>query len=363
MGLLRRGQQAALWSRRHDAAYEGRSVRWKKDNVYGFLFVHLIAGLSFFPWFFSWTGVALLGVGIFVFGLLGINLCYHRLLTHRGFSCPLWCEHTLAIFGVCAVQDSPPHWVAVHRRHHQFADEDNDPHSPLAGLFWAHMGWLLVKMEDMGRRSLIEQYAKDIVRDPLYAWIERRSNWIKIALGSWVAYVAVGFGVIVLSGGVLRDAVQFGLSLFVWGAALRIVLLWHLTWSVNSVTHIWGYRNYGTPDVSRNNALIALIAGGEGWHNNHHADSRSARHGHKWWEIDLTWMVIRLLMLLGLARNVAVPSPTLAAKFNASGQRLAPPEQESWARKAIYARTQSDADRIDAPWQLLHHLLWFRSLR
>lgn len=239
MGLLRRGQQAALWSRRHDAAYEGRSVRWKKDNVYGFLFVHLIAGLSFFPWFFSWTGVALLGVGIFVFGLLGINLCYHRLLTHRGFSCPLWCEHTLAIFGVCAVQDSPPHWVAVHRRHHQFADEDNDPHSPLAGLFWAHMGWLLVKMEDMGRRSLIEQYAQDIVRDPLYAWIERRSNWIKIALGSWVAYVAVGFGVIVLSGGVLRDAVQFGLSLFVWGAALRIVLLWHLTWSVNSVTHIY----------------------------------------------------------------------------------------------------------------------------
>jgi fatty-acid desaturase len=98
--------------------------------------------------------------------------------------------------------------------------------------------------------------------------------------------------------------------------------VWHTTWSVNSVAHVWGYRNYQTPDVSRNNALIALVAGGEGWHNNHHADSRSARHGHTWWEIDLTWMVIRLLMLLGLARNVALPSRTLAAKFNNSGRPL-----------------------------------------
>ena len=162
------------------------------------------------------------------------------------------------------------------------------------------------------------------MRDPLYAWIERRSNWLRIALISWVAYFVVGFGVVVLSGGGLQDAVQFGLSLFVWGAVLRTVLVWHFTWSVNSVTHVWGYRNYETPDVSRNNALIAFLAGGEGWHNNHHADSRSARHGHKWWEIDLTWMVVRLLVLLGLARNVAMPSAALAAKFKATAPRLAP---------------------------------------
>jgi stearoyl-CoA desaturase (delta-9 desaturase) len=184
------------------------------------------------------------------------------------------------------------------------------------------MGWLLVKMEDMGRRPLIERYARDIVRDPLYAWMERRSNWIKLALGSWIAYFAVGFGIVALRGGGMRDAVQFGSSLLVWGAALRTVIVWHTTWSVNSVAHVWGYRNYQTPDVSRNNALIALVAGGEGWHNNHHADSRSARHGHTCWEIDLTWMVIRLLMLLGLARNVALPSRTLAAKFNNTGRPL-----------------------------------------
>ena len=103
-----------------------------------------------------------------------------------------------------------------------------------------------------------------------------------------------------------------------WGAILRTVVVWHLTWSVNSVTHVWGYRNYETPDVSRNNVLVAMLVSGEGWHNNHHADPRSARHGHKWYEFDLTWLVIRLLMILGLAKNVAIPSPALAAKFTSS---------------------------------------------
>ena len=110
----------------------------------------------------------------------------------------------------------------------------------------------------------------------------------------------------------------------IWGAVLRTVVVWHLTWSVNSVTHVWGYRNYNTPDVSRNNALIALITSGEGWHNNHHADSRSARHGHLWWEIDLTWLTIRALMLLGLAKNVALPSPVLAQKYDNLATQLAP---------------------------------------
>jgi fatty-acid desaturase len=300
------------------------SVKVKKDNLYGFLVIHLIAALAVFPWFFSWTGVVLLVAGLYVFGVLVINLCFHRLLTHRSFSCPLWLEHALATLAVCSVQDSPPHWIAAHRRHHEFADEEADPHSPLAGFFWAHMGWLLVKSEDMARRPLIERYAKDIIRDPYYAWLERRSNWIRVALASWLVFFAVGFAFVVLTGGTLPDAAQFGLSLMIWGGVLRTVVVWHITWSVNSVTHVWGYRNYNTPDVSRNNALIALLASGEGWHNNHHADSRSARHGHEWWEIDLTWLAIRLLMALGLAKNVALPSPILAAKFNVTGPQLAP---------------------------------------
>jgi stearoyl-CoA desaturase (delta-9 desaturase) len=306
-----------------------RSVRWKRDNIVGFVLIHLIAALAFAPWFFSWTGVVLFGGGLLVFGILGINLCYHRLLTHRGFSCPLWFEHAVALLGVCAMQDSPPHWVAVHRRHHQFADEDNDPHSPVAGFFWSHMGWLLVKTDDMTRRPLIEHYAKDIIRDPFYAWINRRNNWMKIAFAVWIIYFACGFGVLAASGQSWPDAAQFGLSLLVWGGALRTVVEWHITWSVNSVTHVWGYRNYATPDVSRNNAWLVLLTAGEGWHNNHHADSRSARHGHEWWEIDVTWMLIRLLERIGLAWDVAIPSSALKAKFAPPVRRLIPTESES----------------------------------
>jgi fatty-acid desaturase len=294
---------------------EAAAVTWKKSEITGFLVVHSMAALAVFPWLFSWTGVAVFAAGIVVFGALGINLCYHRLLTHRSFSCPLWLEHGLAILAACAVQDSPPHWVAVHRRHHQFADEAQDPHSPLKSFFWAHMGWLLVKKEDMTRAALIERYAKDVLRDPLYAWIERRNNWLWIALLVWLGLFAAGFGFVLLAGGGGADAIRFGLSLAIWGGALRTVFVWHTTWSVNSVSHVWGYRNYTTPDASRNNTLVALLAFGEGWHNNHHADSRSARHGHKWWELDPTWLAIRLLMLLGLAKNVALPSPALAAKF------------------------------------------------
>ena len=112
-----------------------------------------------------------------------------------------------------------------------------------------------------------------------------------------------------------REASQFGASLVIWGGALRTVLVWHTAWSVNSVTHIWGYLNYETPDDSRNNPIIGFISGGERWHNNHHADPTSARHGHYWWELDFAWWVIRLFMSLGLARKVALPSPGLSAKF------------------------------------------------
>jgi sn-1 stearoyl-lipid 9-desaturase len=295
----------------------GNDVRWKTDNLYGFLACHLLAALALFPWFFSWTGVVLLIVGSHLTGAIGINLGYHRLLTHRSFSCPLWLEHALAVLAVCSAQFSPAHWAAVHRRHHHHADDEKDPHSPITSFFWAHMGWLLVRSEDMKRGPLMERYAKDLLRDPFYAWLERRRNWLKIAFLGWLVCFAAGFGFSALSGASMADATQFGASLFVWGGALRTVVVWHVTWSVNSVTHVWGYRNYETPDGSRNNPIVALLASGEGWHNNHHADPASARQGHKWWEFDLTWLTIRLMMRLGLATNVNLPSPQLAATFSA----------------------------------------------
>ena len=288
-------------------------MKLKSDTLTGFVLCHLLAALAFLPWFFSWTGVVIALLGMFVFGVLGINIGFHRLLTHRSFSCPLWLEHLFAVLGTCALQFSPAFWVAVHRRHHHYADEDRDPHSPLRSFFWSHFGWLLVRPADMKPAVMIDRYSRDLLRDPLYVALERRKNWIKLTFASWLVFFAAGFVAAIAVGESQSAAFQFGASLFVWGGPLRTVLLWHSTWSVNSVTHLWGYRNYATNDDSRNNPIIGLIAAGEGWHNNHHADPSSARHGHKWWEFDLTWQVIRVLMLLGLATKVSLPSPGLSS--------------------------------------------------
>jgi fatty-acid desaturase len=275
----------------------------------GIVGCHLAALLAFIPWFFSWTGVTLAILGLYVFGLLGINLCYHRLLTHRGLVCPKWLEHTFAILGVCCLQDTPARWVAVHRRHHQHADEQPDPHSPWVSFLWGHMGWLLVENDDLKRRSAYERYSKDILRDRFYKRLERNGLWTLVVVASWMVFLFGGMGAELLMGGSVSEAFQFGASLLVWGVFVRTVLVWHITWSVNSVTHLWGYRNYETDEGSRNNVFIGLISSGEGWHNNHHAYPRSARHGHYWWEFDVTWLVIRMLMMIGLAEKVATPPP------------------------------------------------------
>jgi stearoyl-CoA desaturase (delta-9 desaturase) len=272
---------------------------------------HLVALLALLPWFFSWTGVVLAVVGDYVFGVLGINLCYHRLLAHRGFRCPKWFEHTLAILGVCCVQDTPARWVAVHRRHHQHADEQPDPHSPLVNFFWGHMGWILVDNHELNRLGIYERYARDLLREPFYKKLERNAWQLRIILISWLVFFVGGFAAETASGGSLMKAAQFGAGLLIWGVFVRTVVVWHQTWAVNSFAHLWGYRTYATDEASRNNVFVGIISNGEGWHNNHHADPRSAKHGHRWWELDTTYLSIRLLVLLGLAHSVAMPNPRL----------------------------------------------------
>jgi fatty-acid desaturase len=293
-------------------------IAWAYAN--GVIGYHLAALLAFLPWFFSWTGLVLAIVGLYVFGMLGINLCYHRLLTHRGLVCPKWLEHSFAILAVCCAQDTPARWVAVHRRHHQHADEQPDPHSPLVNFFWGHMGWILIENDDLRRLGIYDRYAKDILRDKFYARLERQGWWMWIVVLSWAVFFLGGLLAALLSGASVSEAFQFGASVLVWGVFVRTIVTWHITWSVNSVTHRWGYRNYDTDEGSRNNMFVGLMSSGEGWHNNHHADPRSARHGHRWWELDVTWLTIRLLMLAGLAKNVVVPSPHLAVA--AKGVRL-----------------------------------------
>jgi stearoyl-CoA desaturase (delta-9 desaturase) len=253
----------------------------------------------------------LAALGFYVFGALGISLCYHRLLTHRGFACPLWVEHALATLGVCCVQDTPARWVAMHRKHHHCSDEITDPHSPAVNFFWGHMGWLLVANRELNPIGMFDRYARDLLRDPYYAAMERSTLYLWINLLSWILFFGGGFGAALLAGGSLGTAVQFGASLLVWGVFARTVLHLHATWSVNSVTHRWGYRNYETDEDSRNNVWIGIVANGEGWHNNHHADPRAARHGHAWWELDVTYVMLRALAALGLARDIVEPSAAL----------------------------------------------------
>jgi fatty-acid desaturase len=268
---------------------------------------HLIAALAVLPWLFSWTGVVLVVLGLYVFGSLGINLCYHRLLTHRGLVCPKWLEHGFAILAVCCMQDTPARWVAVHRRHHEQSDKQDDPHSPLVAFFWGHVGWMLVENRDLVRLGIYDRYAKDILRDPFYRRMERTALYPAILLGSWAVFFLGGLVAGLVGGGSLAAAVQFGASLLIWGVFLRTVLVWHITWSVNSMAHLWGYRSYETGEQSRNNWFVALISNGEGWHNNHHADPRSAAHGHRWWEVDVVFGTIRVLEIVGLARKVCRP--------------------------------------------------------
>lgn len=280
-------------------------IDWVNASVIGG--VHALALLALLPQFFNWTAVIVAIVAARLFGLLGINIGYHRLLTHRGFACPKWLEHSFVVIAICCAEDTPARWVAVHRRHHETSDDRPDPHSPLAGFLWAHVGWLLVKNPELARLGIYERYARDVLRDPFYVRLERNFWQLRILLIQLNVFFLAGLVVGLLQTGSILGAIPIAVSFIVWGVFVRTVFVWHQTWAVNSVTHVWGYRNFTTDDDSRNNVFIGLLAHGEGWHNNHHADQRSARHGRRWWEVDTTYLTIRLLEKVGLAWDVALP--------------------------------------------------------
>lgn len=286
-------------------AVDPRQISWP-GAILGASY-HMAALLALVPWFFSWTAVVVCVASIVGFGQFGIAIGYHRLLTHRGFACPKWLEHVFAILGVCCLQDTPARWVAVHRWHHRHSDHQNDPHSPLVRFFWAHVGWVLVENGELKRTEFYDRYAKDILQDRFYVRLERVFEQIKIILISWLVFFLLGFIPQLLFGGTFVEALQFGGSILIWGVFVRTVAVWHQTWSVNSVTHLWGYRNFATDDDSRNNIWVAMLSYGEGWHNNHHANPRSVNHGHRYWEVDVTYQTIRLLAKLGLAHDLVVP--------------------------------------------------------
>lgn len=233
---------------------------------------------------------------------LGITVGFHRLLTHRSFETTRWIKCLLSIAGSMAVQGPVLEWVATHRRHHQHSDEELDPHSPnprgagilgiLRGLWHSHVGWLLKAHPDG-----LSEYVRDLSKDPML----QRVNAL------FPLWVIMGLFLPALIVGLITMSWYGALAGFLWGGLVRVFFVHHVTWSVNSACHIWGSRPYKTGDRSRNNLIFGILAWGEGWHNNHHAFPTSARHGLRWWQFDLSHLVIRTLEALKLAWNVRVP--------------------------------------------------------
>jgi len=266
------------------------------------------AGYLLWGWGFSWVALGLFA-GMYLLTAVGITVGFHRLFTHRSFETNVVVEFILAALGSMAVQAPLFKWVAIHRRHHQMSDTPDDPHSPhqhahsvlgvLRGAWHAHLGWFFQPDPlNWGR------YIPDL----------RKRRAIRVASGLFPVWVGLGLGLPALLGGLLMGSWMGALFGVLWGGLARIFLVHHVTWSINSVCHLWGKRPYPTShDQSRNNFIFGVLALGEGWHNNHHAFPTSARHGLRWWQIDLSYMLIRTLALFGLAWKVKVPAPHVLA--------------------------------------------------
>jgi stearoyl-CoA desaturase (delta-9 desaturase) len=252
----------------------------------------------------GWSDIAIL-VFMYTTTTLGITVGFHRLLTHRAFETYPWVRNTFAVLGSMAVENPVIIWVADHRQHHVFTDEEGDPHSPhlhgeglrgaLAGAWHAHIGWLL----DFERRSDPLRYARDLVRDPAMRRIS--VNFIPL--------VGLGLALPFLLGLVLTWSLAGALTGMLWGGFVRIFLQHHMTFSVNSIGHMFGKRRFATRDRSTNVFWLAIPSLGDSWHHNHHAFPTAARHGLRRHEIDLSWLVVRALERLGLAWNVVRVAP------------------------------------------------------
>ncbi|CAF2101157.1 unnamed protein product [Brassica napus] len=258
-----------------ERSWNSKDVR-KLVRVVG---VHLLILLA--PFHFNWSAFKLCLWLSVIIGIC-ITLSYHRNLSHRSFNLPKWLEYLFAYGGVLAFQGAPIEWVSNHRYHHKHCDTQRDPHSPTQGFWFSHMTWIF----DTG--SIFNQCGgyenvNDLAREPFYRFLHR----------TFVLHLMAYALLLYLCG---------GMPFLVWGIGVATVARLHTTFLVNSVCHIWGTRAWNTPDFS------TILTLGEGWHNNHHAFQFLARHGLEWWQLDVTWYLIRFLEAIGLATNVKLPT-------------------------------------------------------
>lgn len=250
--------------------------------------------------FFTGVSVPTLIVAgfLYVFRGLGITAGYHRLLAHRSFKTGRFMQFMMALAGCLAVQGGPLWWVAHHRSHHRHTDTGEDVHSPVTKSFWqSHMGWMMSQaaFQEKGANS------RDLHRFPELKWLQR--YYVPLIIGQGVLLYGLGAGL----NAAFPDWGTSGAQMLVWGLFVTTVLTWHITFAVNSVCHTWGRRPFETGDASTNNPVVGVLAYGEGWHNNHHMYPFSARHGLEWWQLDITWWVLKGLEKLGLVAELKLP--------------------------------------------------------
>jgi stearoyl-CoA desaturase (delta-9 desaturase) len=265
---------------------------WKNvDWMVAFWLVGMHLGALAAPFFFSWSALGVTLVLHWFTASVGICLGFHRYLSHRSLKLRAPGKALVLLAGALSAEGSPRRWAANHRLHHAKSDQHGDPHSPNGGKWWSHLWWMFLHRTEKVDDVLLSRYAPDLNSDRMVKFFDKTFVWWSIGLGALL--YAVG-----------------GLPWLLWGLFARTTFCYHSTWFVNSATHLWGYRNYETRDASRNLWWVAILAYGEGWHNNHHAHPAIAPAGHKWWEIDMTMWSIRFLQLIGQAYDVKDQLPT-----------------------------------------------------
>lgn len=256
-----------------------------------------------------WVGVSWVAVGAcvasYVLRMFAITAFYHRYFAHRAFRASRPVQFVFALIGASATQRGPLWWAAHHRIHHKRADRDGDPHSPNDGLLWSHMGWFL------GRRHFGTAWEQipDLAKFPELRWLDRFDVVVPVVYAA--LFFALGAGLERWAPGLETS----GSQMLVWGYFVSTVILIHATLTINSLAHRFGTRRFETRDQSRNNPWLAVLTLGEGWHNNHHAYPGSARQGFYWWEIDISYALLRVMALFGLVRDLKpVPEGLLEAR-------------------------------------------------
>jgi len=302
---IRETSQRLKQDLRMGRAYQEGRINWITSIFMGTFHVGAIAAL----FFFSWKNLIVAAVMYFFAINVGIGMAYHRLLTHRGYKVPRWLEYFLTACGTMALEGGPIFWVATHRVHHQNSDQEGDPHTPNEGTWWAHAGWILSGRALHSETALLGRYAPDLTRDRVQVWLSKY-HWLPLTIAG---FLQMGLGAALCPGHRITGA----LGMLLWGTFLRTTIGLHATWLVNSATHMFGSRRFDTRDDSRNSWWVALLTGGEGWHNNHHAHPVSARHGLAWYEFDINYYGIWLMEKVGLAKKVQI------AKFDPKNPRPA----------------------------------------